>query len=85
MRSILEKLERFHNWPVDIEFTVEIARGTRIPTTPFISSSAVLRSATRNALWSTFDTIAASDLILQTTELVPRMQSRGSATSSMSA
>lgn len=72
MRSILEKLERFHNWSVDIEFTVEIGQG--YPDTDYTIHLLQCRpqiSHKERLVVDIPDTIAASDLILQTTELVP--------------
>ncbi|MBN1246084.1 MAG: pyruvate, phosphate dikinase, partial [Anaerolineae bacterium] len=72
MRAILEKLERFHKWPVDIEFTVEISQG--YPHTEFTVHLLQCRpqiSHKERQIVDIPDTIAPTDLILQTTELVP--------------
>ncbi|MCU0520627.1 MAG: PEP/pyruvate-binding domain-containing protein [Anaerolineae bacterium] len=72
MRAILEKLERFHKWPVDIEFTVEI--GPRYPQTDYTVHLLQCRPQTSHKERQVVDipdTIASSDLVLQTTELVP--------------
>jgi hypothetical protein len=72
MRGIMGKLERFHRWPVDIEFTVEIGQG--YPHTDYAVHLLQCRpqiSHKERQVVDIPDTIAPCDLILQTTELVP--------------
>ena len=71
MRAILSKLERYHRWPVDIEFTVDVTPG--YPHAIYDVHLLQYRPQTSRKQQQSVeipDTILESDLILRTTELV---------------
>lgn len=72
MKQILKKLERHHHWPVDIEFTVDIEPGYPHAdyTVRLLQCRPQVSRKERQAV-EIPDDIPPSDLILQTTELVP--------------
>ncbi|MCD6284704.1 MAG: PEP/pyruvate-binding domain-containing protein [Anaerolineae bacterium] len=72
MRAILSKLERYHQWPVDIEFTVDVTPG--YPHATYDVHLLQCRPQTSRKEQQSVeipDAIPESDLILRTTELVP--------------
>jgi len=72
MRAILNKLERYHRWPVDIEFTVDVTPG--YPHATYDVHLLQCRPQTSRKEQQSVeipDDIPKSDLILRTTELVP--------------
>jgi len=72
MRAILERLERYHKWPVDIEFTVDVAEnhpGAHY-TVHLLQCRPQVSHKQRQAV-DIPETIPLPDLILQTAELVP--------------
>mgnify|MGYP001061799331 CR=1 FL=1 len=72
MRAILSKLERYHRWPVDIEFTVDVTTG--YPHATYDVHLLQCRPQTSRKEQQSVeipDVIPKSDLILRTTELVP--------------
>jgi hypothetical protein len=73
MRTILDKLERYHHWPVDIEFTVEITpRYPHAEYTVHILQCRPLNSRTQSKRISLPEDVPEEDLILRTTHLVPQ-------------
>ena len=72
MRAILTKLERYHHWPVDIEFTVDVTPG--YPHATYDVHLLQCRPQTSRKEQQSVeipDTIPESDLFLRTTQLVP--------------
>jgi hypothetical protein len=73
MRTILDKLERYHRWPVDIEFTVDITpRYPHAEYTVHILQCRPLNSRTQSKRLSLPEDVPDQDLILRTTHLVPQ-------------
>ncbi len=72
MRRILKKLERYHRWPVDIEFTVDIEPGyPHGDYTVHLLQCRPQVSRKEQRAVEIPDHISPANLILQTTELVP--------------
>ncbi|MGC9467037.1 MAG: PEP/pyruvate-binding domain-containing protein [Anaerolineae bacterium] len=72
MKSVLQKLERHHNWPVDIEFTVDIEPD--YPHATYTLNLLQCRPQVSRKQQQAVEIpayIPASDLILRTSELVP--------------
>jgi hypothetical protein len=73
MSEILGKLERYHRWPVDIEFTVDIEPGSPRPTfTVHLLQCRPQISRKQQQAVEIPDNIPKQDIIIQTTELVPQ-------------
>mgnify|MGYP006284008115 CR=1 FL=1 len=73
MRTILAKLERYHRWPVDIEFTVDItSQYPHAEYTVHILQCRPLTSRTQSKRVSLPEDVPEDDLILRTTHLVPQ-------------
>ncbi len=72
MRAILAKLERYHKWPVDIEYAVDIIQGTSGTsyTVHLLQCRPQVSRKQRQGV-DIPESIPIADLILQTTELVP--------------
>ncbi len=72
MRRILKKLEQFHHWPVDIEFTVDIRPNGPRPT--YTVNLLQCRPQVSRKEYHAAElpgSVNSADLILRTTELVP--------------
>ncbi len=73
MRTILEKLERYHRWPVDIEFTVEITpKYPHAEYTVHILQCRPMTSRTQSKRISLPENVPEDELILRTSHLVPQ-------------
>ncbi|MBN1247595.1 MAG: hypothetical protein JXC32_08040, partial [Anaerolineae bacterium] len=73
MNAVLGRLERYHQWPVDIEFTVSIEPGYPHPTyTVHLLQCRPQISRKQQQAVEIPDSIPKKDIIIQTTELVPQ-------------
>jgi len=72
MRAVLDRLERFHRWPVDIEFTVDVTPGFPHATydVRLLQCRPQISRKQQQAV-EIPESIKPSDLILRSTELVP--------------